>query len=169
MAENFYMYFLIALVPLLIGSIYYSPAVMGKSWMSANGFTAESLEGGRMIVIFGLTYVFSLLLTVGLQAMCIHEMGVVQLAMPAAIEPGSQAQADVNAFLSSYAGNFRTFGHGAVHGALSCILFVLPILGIVALFERRGAKYMGIHFLYWLLCFILMSGLLASTLVFGAL
>jgi len=167
MAENFYMYFIIALIPLVIGSVYYSPALLGNAWMKTNGFTKESLQGGRMLVIFGLTYVCSLLLTVGLQSMCIHEMGVVQVAMPAVLEAGSQAQTDVNAFLSTYAGNFRTFGHGAVHGVLSCVVFVLPILGIVALFERRGAKYIGIHFLYWLLCFVVMSGLIASTLVFG--
>jgi len=167
MAENFYMYFLIALLPLVIGAIYYHPRVVGTSWMKTNGFAEADIQKGNMIVIFGLTYLLSLFLTMGLQTATIHQMGLVQLLLPEALEVGSQAHTDLNMILGKYAAKHRTFGHGALHGIMTTVLFVLPILGIVALFERRGAKYIAIHFGYWLITIVLMSGLVASTLVFG--
>lgn len=56
MPINFYMYFITALIPLVIGFIYYSPMVFGNAWMKENNFTKEDLEGGNMVKILGLAY-----------------------------------------------------------------------------------------------------------------
>lgn len=168
MAENLYMYFLIALVPMIVGSIYYHPKLVGSAWMKANGFSMQDLEGGNMALILGLAYLLSLFFTIGLQTVTIHQMGAVQLLMPEALEHGSKAHSDLTALLSEYAGNHRSFGHGALHGIMTTMTFALPVLGIVALFERRGFKYVLIHLIYWMITIVIMSGLVASTLVFGA-
>ena len=45
-----------ALSTFLIGGLWYSPAVFGNAWMRENGFTEESLKGGNMAKIFGLSF-----------------------------------------------------------------------------------------------------------------
>jgi len=50
----------------LIGGLWYSPAVFGKAWMRENGFTEESMKGGNMIKIFGLTFLLALISAVNL-------------------------------------------------------------------------------------------------------
>jgi hypothetical protein len=55
-----------ALSTFLIGGLWYSPAVFGKAWMKENGFTEESLKGGNMIKIFGLTFLLALISAVNL-------------------------------------------------------------------------------------------------------
>jgi len=39
MPTNFWMYFVAGAIPLVIGAIYYSKVLVGKSWMNVNGFT----------------------------------------------------------------------------------------------------------------------------------
>jgi hypothetical protein len=54
---NFGIMALAALVPMIIGFIWYHKAVFGKAWMAASGMTDEKAKGGNMPVIFGLSYV----------------------------------------------------------------------------------------------------------------
>jgi hypothetical protein len=44
-----------ALLPLVVGAIWYNPKVLGKAWMQASGVTEEQVQTGNMLVIFGLT------------------------------------------------------------------------------------------------------------------
>ena len=62
MPTNFYMYFIAALIPLLVGTVYYHPKVFGNAWMKSNGFTEESLAGGNMPAILALAYFLGLLM-----------------------------------------------------------------------------------------------------------
>lgn len=57
-----------------------------------------------------------------------------------------------------YADLHRSFGHGVVHGIIAAVLGALPIITIISLFERRGWKYIMVHFGYWLITMTLMSG-----------
>ena len=158
-------YFLAALVPLLVGFVYYSNAVAGKAWMKLNGFTEESLKEGNFIVILVLTYILSLLLTYPLLQLEVHQTGMMGvLAMEEGFGvAGSEVQVYYDDFLARYGDNHRTFGHGALHGGIIAGLFVaMPILGINALFERRGWKYIGIHTGYWVITLGLMGGLLCQ-------
>ena len=59
MPTNFYMIFIAAVIPMIVGAAYYSPMIMGKSWMKVNGFMEEDLEGGNMLAIFGGAYLLS--------------------------------------------------------------------------------------------------------------
>lgn len=167
MPTNFYMYFVAALIPMLIGAVYYHPAVMGRAWMKSNGFTEETLKGGNMAVIFGVSYLLSVFLAVMVSFMVIHQTGTFAAMNPEVLEAGSPTQADFNAWYAKYGDRFRTFGHGALHGTLAAFMIALPIVGINALFERRGWKYILIHLGYWLITLILMGGLLCQTLQFA--
>lgn len=161
---NFYMYFVAALIPMVIGAVYYHPKVVGGAWMKTNGFTTESLESGNMAVIFGVAYLMSFILAFGLTSQVIHQTSVAGLLMPEAQDAASAIGHDMQAFMEKYGNRHRTFSHGAVHAIILSIFTILPILTIVANFERRGAKYIFVHFGYWLITLALMGGLLCATL-----
>ena len=169
MPTNFYMYFLVGLIPMIIGSVWYNPKVMGTAWMNSNGFKEEDLQGANMAMIFGFSYLFSVMLAFFMTSMVIHQHGVVSSAMESSGVWTPEGVADVNAFMATYGNNFRTFGHGAVHGLLITLFVALPLLAIHSLFERRSWKYILIHLGYWAICLILMGGVLCSTLEFAPL
>ena len=52
----------------LIGGMWYSPALFGKVWMKANGFSEADLQKGSPAVIFGLSALFSLIMSANLAA-----------------------------------------------------------------------------------------------------
>jgi hypothetical protein len=52
----------------MIGGLWYSPAVFGRAWMSANSFTQQDLERGKSAKIFGFSFVFALLMSANLAA-----------------------------------------------------------------------------------------------------
>lgn len=161
---NFYMYFVAALIPMIVGAVYYHPKVAGSAWMKSNGFTMESLEGSNMAVIFGVAYLMSFILSFGITGAVIHQAGMPGLLMPEVMDTASAASQDLQAFMAKYGDRHRTFSHGAVHGVIMSIFVVLPIITIIANFERRGAKYIFVHFGYWLITLALMGGLLCATL-----
>lgn len=166
MPTNFWMFFITALIPLFVGAIWYSPKVMGTSWMRVNGFKEEDLEGANMAVIFGLCYVFGIFISLGLSGIVIHQPSVFQVMMPDVMVEGSAAQQQFNDFMATYGNNFRDWKHGAIHGIILSILLVLPLLAINALFERRGWKYIMIHFAYWLITLTLIGAVLCQTLTY---
>ena len=166
MPINWYMYLVAALIPMLIGFVYYNPKVIGNAWMKVNNFTPESLEGGNMAVIFGVSFLFSLMIAFVLGGIAIHQSSVFGLLAPEIFESGSQTQQDFNALMGTYGDRYRTFSHGAVHGLTVAIFIALPIIGINSLFERRGWKYIWIHLGYWAISLALMGGLLCATLEF---
>ena len=105
-----------ALMPMVVGFTYYHPKVLGGAWMRANGFTLESLGTGPKPVLYGVSLGLSFLLSVWL---CGNVTGPGQLTAPDG---------------HSYA----TFGHGAVHGVIISLFVLLPVLGTLAIFERRS-------------------------------
>ncbi len=169
MPTNFWMFFVTALIPLIIGSIWYNPKVFGTTWMRVNGFKEEDLQGANMAVIFGLSFVFGVLISAALSSIVIHQGGVMQMMMPAAAESGSAAQQQFNDLMTQYGTAHRSFGHGALHGGFTVVILILPIIAINALFERRGWKYIFIHAGYWFVSLTLMGGVLCQFLQYGSL
>lgn len=166
MATNFYMYFLAALIPFILGGIYYGP-LLGKTWMQVNGFNMDDLKKGNQAVIFGVSYLFCLMFSLFMSSIVIHQTSLFGLFNPEIMAEGTNAvKEDAIRFFQDYGTRHRSFGHGAAHGLFFSIFIALPILGVIALFERRGFKYILIHFGYWLLTSVLVGGLLCQTLEF---
>ncbi|MDP4537913.1 DUF1761 domain-containing protein [Alkalimonas collagenimarina] len=46
----------------LIGGLWYSPLLFGKAWMKEMGFTDADLQQGNMAKIFGLAFIFTLIM-----------------------------------------------------------------------------------------------------------
>jgi hypothetical protein len=169
MQFHFYIPFLTALIPLVIGMIWYNKNVFGTAWMNATGMTEEKAKGANMLLIFIMTYVFSLFASFVLIGMTIHQIHLFSILSEETgfreKDPNSPAIADMLSFMQKYGNNFRTFKHGAFHGALAGILLALPVTAINSMFERRGFKYIAINAGYWIVCLALMGGVICSTFI----
>ncbi|MEE9406898.1 MAG: DUF1761 domain-containing protein [Polaribacter sp.] len=163
MEMNFYIFFVAALIPLVIGFVWYGP-LFGNAWMKEMGFTKESLAGQNMALTFILSYVFSFLIAFFLMFLVIHQMGVMQVLQgePGFEEQTGEAFSVFQNFLGTYGDRFRTFKHGALHGTMSGFLFVLPILSIIAMFERKSVKYVAINAGYWIVTLAIMGGIICQ-------
>jgi hypothetical protein len=164
MTPNFLILALAALVPMVIGFIWYHPKVMGTAWMNATGLTDEKLKGANMPLIFIVSYLCSFFIALALNQMVIHQTHLYSILMnePGLKEVGSELNTYVTAFMAKYGSNFRTFKHGALHGSLTGIFFVLPILATNALFERKSFKYIAINAGYWTITLCLMGGIICQ-------
>lgn len=153
-----------ALIPLIIGFIWYNKALFGNAWMRVSGTTEEKMKSGNMAVIFILTYVMGFLISVVMMMLVIHQMhiGSVFQGMPGAEDPNSELGKYMADFMEKYGNNFRTFKHGAFHGFGTALLFATPVISIIAMFERRGFKYIAIHAGYWIVTLMLMGGLISQ-------
>jgi len=127
-----------ALIPLAVGALYYGP-LFGKVWQKEVGISDEELKKGNYIKIFGLSLVFAFLLSFTLWAQVMIGGG-----------PGEAHGADP----------YLTFKHGAFHGVLLSFFFLLPIIGTIALYERKSAKYVLLTVGYWAISMGLMGGII---------
>jgi cytochrome b561 len=151
-------------MPLLVGFVYYHPKTMGNSWMASAGLNQDSLKIGNIFVIYGLTLLFSMFMALTMNVMVIHQMGFMSTmeGTPGIHDANSEVAKYAANFYTLYGDNFRTFKHGVFHGVLYTLFLVLPIVGIVGMFERRSFKYIFIHVGYWLITFALMGGIISA-------
>ena len=164
MQVNFLIVLLAALVPMILGFIWYNPKVFGKTWMNAAEMTEDKMKGANMGLVFGLSFFLSFLLSMALQFIVIHQWHLYSILAnePGLKDPNSEVGMLLKNFLEKYGTNFRTFKHGAFHGTLTGIMIALPILGTNALFERKGFKYIAVNGGYWIVCLALMGGVLCA-------
>lgn len=166
MELNWYVSFIASLIPIMVGFIWYHPRVFGKAWLKSINSNEEDLKGRKMLLVFGLCYLFSLMLSIALMPMVIHQMHMFSVFANDATmkDPNSASSLYVKNFFDLYGTNFRTFKHGAFHGALASLFFALPVIGIIALFEKKSFKYVAIHTGYWLVTLALMGGVICNWL-----
>ena len=155
---------LAALFPLALGFVWYNPKVFGNAWMAGAGLTPESAQKDfNMPLVFGLNYVFSFLIAISLAFMTIHQYGLQSLIMPQAGHEVAEGAAAMGAqVMEAYKGSYRSFGHGALHGAITGVFFVFPLLAGGGLFERRSWKYIMINAGYWIICLAVMGGIVCQ-------
>lgn len=156
---------LAALIPLVIGFLWYNPNVFGTAWMSASGLTTESTKGTNMLKLLLLSFIFSFFIAFSLQFVVIHQMHIYSLLNHHEKELGDSstvAGGFFKIYSENYAGEFRTFGHGALHGVLTALFLILPIIATNAIYERKSFKYIMINAGYWTVCFLLMGGIICA-------
>ena len=122
-----------ALVPMVVGFIYYHKALFGKAWMDSIGMTEEKAKEANMGLTFGLSLVMAAILSFFL-------LGFNN-------SPGQEGQ-------------FDTFGHGAFHGAILALFIIMPVFITNGLFEQKSWKNIFINIFYWIITLALMGGIL---------
>lgn len=122
-----------AIVPMVIGFIWYNPKVFGKAWQKDMGLTDEQVNGGNMPLIFGLSFIAALVMTIPL------------------------------AYGANHGGEeFNTFKHGAFHGLFPGLGIAGMVLLSNGLFGRRSLKGIFIDIAYWTITIMVMSGILGA-------
>jgi hypothetical protein len=162
---NFLAVLVAALIPMVIGFIWYNPKVFGTAWMKAADMSMEKMKGANMALVFGLTFVFSFLVAMTMNFVTIHQFGMQSSLMtdPKALaDPTTPIGAYLADYIAKYGNNFRTFKHGAFHGTVSGFLFILPVISVNAMFERKGFKYIAINAGFWIVCLALMGSVICG-------
>ncbi|HET6227578.1 MAG TPA: DUF1761 domain-containing protein [Bacteroidia bacterium] len=163
---NLLVIFLAALIPLVVGFIWYNSKVFGAAWMKAAEINEEKMKGAKMPLIFGLTYVLSFFAAFMMMPVTIHQFSLMSIVMNEPgiqpFDPTSEAGKMVSDFMAKYGTNFRTFKHGALHGTIAGVMLALPVIGVNALFERKGFKYVAINAGFWIVCLALMGGVVCA-------
>lgn len=164
MQLNFLIIAVSALVPLILGFIWYHPKVFGTAWMNASGLTEESMKNFNMAKVFSLTFVLSFLAGLAINFVVIHQWHFFSILAeePGLNDAGTEMNSYFTAFMEKYGRNFRTFKHGVFHGTLTGIFLVLPVIGINAMFERKTFKYIMINTGFWVICMALMGGIICQ-------
>ena len=155
---------LAALIPMIMGFLYYNPKTLGTAWMKASGVTDEKMKGSNMPLMFGMSLLLSFFLGMGVWPLVVHQTGVFSLFANDAgfVMNDSSSIPALGEFMDVYGDRFRTFGHGALHGVMGGLFIVLPIMGTNNLFERRPFKLTLINAGYWTITLALMGGVLCQ-------
>lgn len=156
---NFMVIALAALIPMVMGFIWYHKALFGRAWQKEVGITdAQTKEANMAKMLIG-SYVLSFMLALILSTLVIHQFGVQSMLNGA---EGDQAKQILDWTSEYFMGNHRNFGHGAFHGFFIGLLLVLPVMWTNGLFELRSTKLTLINGGYWLVSISIMGGVLCQ-------
>ncbi len=147
-----------ALVPLIMGFIWYHPKMFGTVWMQESGLTEEKMKGSNMGFIFVFSFILSFLIAFFLQMITIHQLGA--LGMVGGDE--MNAKPSFFAFMKDYGMAYRSFGHGALHCFIAGVFLIFPITAINVMFERKSWKYTFINTAYWTITITIMGGIVCG-------
>jgi len=161
---NFTVVLLSALIPLLMGFIWYHPKVFGNIWMRESGIIPNEDAKKRMPKVLLLVLLCSIVASFVLQFFVVHQFHFYSMLAndPQLEVNGSEINTFYAEVMNKYGSNFRTFKHGAFHGSFTGMMFVLPVITVSALFEQRSWRYIAIHAGYWIVCLGLMGGLISA-------
>jgi hypothetical protein len=149
-----------ALSTLVVGFVWYHPKVFGTIWMKESGMTEEKMKGANMALIFGISVIYAIFISLVLMPLTIHQWGA--FSMIGGPDFVATAKPSYAAFMADYGSAFRTFKHGALHGFLTGLLLVLPVIGTNSLYERRSFKYTLVTGGFWIVCFMIMGGIICG-------
>ena len=127
-----------AISALVIGFLWYNPKTFGTIWMKESGMTEEKAKSMNPAKTYGLAVIFAFLAATYLW------MNVI-IGGPDDMRHGTEA--------------FMTFKHGALHGSMFALFFILPVFATNALFEQKSFKYVAINVGYWVVTFAVMGGI----------
>lgn len=127
-------------VPMIVGFLYYNPKVLGGAWMRANGFSMDSMKNPPKPVMYVVALLLSFLLAFWMRINV--------------TAPGQQTAPDGHSYV--------TFQHGIAHGIFITVTVLLPVLGTLSIFERRGWNWVFVNLGYWVITLSIMGGILSA-------
>ena len=156
-----------ALIPLVMGFIWYNPKVFGTVWMKASGMTEEKAKGANMPLVLGLSFVFALIFSFAYSIFANHWNAFQAFFRSVAdhgmgVDPTSAFGAELKGYIDAYGERYHSWSHGLAHGILMSVVMLLPVIVTNALFERRSFAYIIITWGYWTVTMTLMFMVLAQ-------
>ncbi|MFK7796641.1 MAG: DUF1761 domain-containing protein [Aureispira sp.] len=157
---NFALIPLVAFIPLIIAVVWYHPNVFGRTLENQ---TKTKMPPFGVFRAVG-SYILGFLTAFGLMGYVNHQMSLLQLFIgrEGFGQEGTEATLAFEQAAKLVGDMHLSFGHGVVHGVLGAVVFILPVIIVLAVRERHNVKYILIHFGYWLLSWVLMSGVLCE-------
>ena len=107
-------------------------ALFGKAWQSLTGVTDEQAQSG-IAVTHGTAFLMMVIIAFG-----------------------------INYVINLHPLEEQTFVHGAFHGALSCLLYALPLVVVHYMYQKKPFKLILIDGGYAIAFFALIGGVLAA-------
>ncbi len=135
MQMNWLAYAVAVIAQMIIGYLWFHPAVMGKVWAKANNLTIEEMKPKNPGLVYGLTLVYTLLNTLFLM---VNVTG-----------PGQEEV------------RYHTFQHGVFHAIIFTIMVTLPVMGSPALHEGKPASWTLVQLGYWFVRVSVAMGILS--------
>lgn len=136
---NWAAYAVAVVAQMIIGYLWFHPAVMGKMWAKANGISVEEMKPKNMAMTMGITILLTLLFTF--------------FIMTNVTGPGQSVAPDGHSYV--------TFQHGLAHALILTIMVIIPVLGTPALYEKRSWGWVIVHVGYWFLRLAVAAGILS--------
>lgn len=156
---NYFAFFLISFVPLIIAFVWYRPNSFMMKRLGENSVpTPNQLTPLKMLFAF----VLSVSLVYGYMNLVIHQLGFYELFFTDIMKGSEEAKQITSDFLSKYGQKHRHFGHGVLHGALNAFLFALPMIGFFTIIGEKKMKFVSLHFSYWLVMSMVIGGLISE-------
>ncbi|MBP6311453.1 MAG: DUF1761 domain-containing protein [Flavobacteriales bacterium] len=167
MEINWLIHIVAALVPMIVGFIWYNPSVFGTTWMNGVGLTEERIRTGNMPMIFGLSFLMALLLSFTYKFLGDHHFAFQAFFRPVeehgmGVDASSAFGAELQGIIDAYGVRFHTWSHGLAHSIMITCFVLLPVMATVALFERRSFKTFLINWGYWVITIAIMFMILAQ-------
>jgi len=117
-----------AIIPMVMGFIWYHGKVFGEPWRKAVGMTTEEVNNPNPLIFLG-AFILAGIMSWSMSRYAGHT------------EPG-----------------MHQFVHGMFHGVMPALFIAAPVLVSNALFERRSMQHIIINAAYWILTLALMGG-----------
>jgi Protein of unknown function (DUF1761) len=125
---------------MVIGFLWFHPAVMGKMWAKANGVSIEEMKPKNPGMVYGLTILYTLFFTMFL--------------ITNVTGPGQDVAPDGHSYV--------TFQHGLAHAVILTIMVILPVIGTPALYEGKTKGWMVVQIGYWFARLAVAAGILSA-------
>ncbi|MEO1514081.1 MAG: DUF1761 family protein [Bacteroidota bacterium] len=155
---NYFAFFLIAFIPLIIGCYWYHPNSLISKYSKIKFTGFKEISVGKIVTLF----LLSLTLVYGYINLTIHQMGFYELFFTDIMLGNQESERIVNEFLNKYGDKHRHFGHGVFHGIINAVVFALPFVTIGAILDNRGKKYILHHFTFWLITSAIIGGCISE-------
>ena len=125
--------FVAALIPMILGMVWFHPKAFGNAWMKGANVNPDDGKAVNMPLLMGIGFVMALVISCFLKSYAIYHEGT---------------PADA------------TFAHGAFHGVMFCLMLGVPVLVSATIWEKKSLSYYLINISYWVVVFALMGGLM---------
>ena len=151
--SNWYLIFLTAAIPVIIGYIYYHPTVMGNRLSKISGIDINDIGSTKNIKRIFSIYGLGLLISYLLLVLCVHQVPahLLFLAEPQMADPNFEGHAFLQSFMEQVGDRHRSITHGMIHGLETGLFMGVAVLGATALIEGKSFKKIWIHVGYWML------------------